>query len=140
MALSAIHLLNWFYSISLNRLSLICFCNLKKKKKKLVWKIRVNRLDPTCNPIDPFWPANLIDLTRTWPDPPIFPRLVVWDLKHLPLAVVMLVVQDLKVKGTHIDFSTLILISWYVSPTLSYFWERHLEACGLLLLCVMLFN
>ena len=75
VALSAIHLLNWFYSFSLNRLSLICFCNLKKKK--LVWKIRVN---PTCNPINPFknnpfW--HVIRLTRKpdWPDPPILPHL-----------------------------------------------------------------
>ena len=33
MALSTIHLFNWFYLFSLNKLSLICFCNWKKKKK-----------------------------------------------------------------------------------------------------------
>ena len=31
MSLSAIHLFMWFYSFSLNRLSLICFYNWKKK-------------------------------------------------------------------------------------------------------------
>ena len=34
VALSAIYLFNWFYSFSLNRLSLICFCNWKNKKTK----------------------------------------------------------------------------------------------------------
>ena len=52
MVLSAIHLLNWFYSLSLNRLSLICFRNWKKKKK-LVWKISVN---PTWPNMQPDWP------------------------------------------------------------------------------------
>ena len=76
MALSAIYLLNWFYSFSLNRLSLICFCNWKKKKKILVWKIRVNptRPNPTHNPIDLFkndWFWSVTRLTRKpdWPDP-----------------------------------------------------------------------
>ena len=57
MALSAIHLINWFYSFSLNRLSLIWFCNWKKKKKKLVWKIQVNPTRPATR------------LTRPEPDP-----------------------------------------------------------------------
>ena len=71
--LSTIHLLNWFYSFSLNRLSLIFFCNWKKKKKPCLKNM--SKPDPTCNPIDSFknnpfwpvahWPANLIDLT--WP-------------------------------------------------------------------------
>ena len=73
MALSAIHFLNWFYSFLLNRLSLICFCKLKKKK--FVWKIRFNptrhatrltRLKMTCDLFDP---------TRTWPNPSVLPCL-----------------------------------------------------------------
>ena len=80
--LSGIHFLNWFYLFSLNRLSLICFFNWKKKKK-LVWKIRVNPTRLTYNPIDPFkkthfdpwpdWPANSINPTQ--PNPPVLPRL-----------------------------------------------------------------
>ena len=73
MALSGIHFLNWFYLFSLNRLSLICFFNWKKKK--LVWKIRVNPTRLTYNRIDPFkkthfdpwpdWPANSINPTQS---------------------------------------------------------------------------
>ena len=82
MTLSAIHLFNWFYSFSLNRLSLICFCNLKKKKK-LVWKIRVNptRLATRLTHFDPrlVWPTDPIDPTDpTWPVPPILPRFDWW--------------------------------------------------------------
>ena len=64
MALSAIHLINWFYSFSLNRLSLIWFCNWKKKKKACLKN--TGKPDSTCNPIDPTW---------TWPNPPVLPRL-----------------------------------------------------------------
>ena len=80
--LSAIHLFNWFYSFSLNKLSLICFRNWKKKKInkkiKLVWKIRVNptrlvtwltHLKMTCFDPRPVWPTNPIDPTWTRPKP-----------------------------------------------------------------------
>ena len=79
MTLSAIHLLNWFYSFSLKKLSLICFCNWKKKKKKTCLKnmgkpnltrpitrltsSKLTRFDP-----QPVWPANPIDPTWTRPD------------------------------------------------------------------------
>ena len=69
MALSAIYLLNWFYSFS--RMPLICFCNWKKQKKQtnLFKKYRSIWPDPTRNLIDPFkndpfWPTNQIDSTR----------------------------------------------------------------------------
>ena len=64
MALSEIHLLNWFYSFSLNRLSLFCFCNWKKKRGKP---------DLTHNPIDPFkndsfWTVTRLTRKPNWPD------------------------------------------------------------------------
>ena len=73
MTLITIHLLNWFYSFSLNRLSLICFCNWKKKKTCLkntgqpdptrpeTW---LTRLKMACFDLRPIWPANPIDPTR----------------------------------------------------------------------------
>ena len=71
MALSAIHLLNWFYSLSLNRLSLICFCNWKKKKKTCLKN--TGKPDPTRNPIDPlkndpFWPVTCLTRQPDWLD------------------------------------------------------------------------
>ena len=82
MALSAIHLLNWFYSFSLNKLSLLCFCNWGLF---FFWKIRVNptwpatrltHLKMTC--FDLFDPlTRLIDPTQTWPDSSVLPRLIV---------------------------------------------------------------
>ena len=64
MTLSAIYLFNWFYSFSLNKLSLICFCNWKKKK--LVWKIWVNSTKPATQLTRLKWPILIRDLF----DPP----------------------------------------------------------------------
>ena len=79
-------LFNWFYSLFLNRLSLILFILSKQvviffffgieKTKKLVWKIwadptQLTRLKNTCVDPWPDWPVYLID----WPDPPVLPRL-----------------------------------------------------------------
>ena len=60
MALSVIHLLNWFYSFSLNMLSLICFCNWKKRKTCLK---NTGQWNPTPNSI------NLFDPQPDWTDP-----------------------------------------------------------------------
>ena len=78
--ISAIHLLNWFYSFSLDRLSLICFCNWKKKKKKkLVWKIRVNptRHDPQLD-----WPVTRL-IRKPDPTRPFF-HVYLIQLIHMP--------------------------------------------------------
>ena len=56
-------MLNWFYSFSLNKLSLICFC-----KKKKVWKYGSTRPDPI-DPFknDPFWPVTRLTRQLNWP-------------------------------------------------------------------------
>ena len=66
MALSAIHLFNWFNSFSPNILSLICFSTWKKKSCLK----NVGQPSPTRNSIDSFdlqldWPTNPVDSTGT---------------------------------------------------------------------------
>ena len=72
MVLSAIYLLNWFYSFWENSLSLICFCNWKKKKKNLFEN--TGQPNPTRNTIDP---------QPDWPDPIQPTRFVTPIHKHL---------------------------------------------------------
>ena len=78
MTLSAIYLFNWFYSFSLNKLSLICFCNWKKKKTCLE---NTGQPDPRL-----IWPVNPIDTTQIWPGPPVLPRLL---KRHTSVALLL---------------------------------------------------
>ena len=68
MTLSVIHFLNWFYSLSLKMLPLICF------RKLFFFFENTSQLDPTRNPIDPFknelfWPTTHLTYKSDWLDP-----------------------------------------------------------------------
>ena len=69
MPLSAIHFLNWFYSFSLNKLSLIYFCNWKKKNlfEKYRSKFKnypIDSLIRLTRPCRPFYHVYLFGNTR----------------------------------------------------------------------------